>query len=409
VTPKGTRPGKGGGKPRLSPQARYCLDLMEASAVELAASGPDVDEADRWASDVQDYVAFPKTPVGAQPAHVLAHARELGGPAGAAITAALATYGPSRHRATARGQLEQMAAAGNAPPWTTALDSAAPVDAFLWRDEWGEECAVTIRYERSDGSRHGLVVEIGWFMGGAACALDLVSEGDGLTSSSNDRTGVEPVSLADARALCLRALDVLTALTAAELDTAEILTVHDVLDFEGMDLGCLTEQRLSLLPEGGSADALFVPESPDRSALLDEFSQAARPASEGDAEFLNMVAGLTLFGLLCRDGDILHWTPCRVDTFVEDFIPDRSPADGPECLECGEPHPDAFDPAFMSTVESAFGRWLRFAAEHSEPSKKFLEENLYAAAEAFRCWRAAAREHRDGRLAVPDLWLPRAS
>ena len=126
VTPKGTRPGKGGGKPRLSPQARYCLDLMEASAVELAASGPDVDEADRWASDVQDYVAFPKTPVGAQPVHVLAHARELGGPAGAAITAALATYGPSRHRATARGQLEQMAAAGNAPPWTTALDSAAP-------------------------------------------------------------------------------------------------------------------------------------------------------------------------------------------------------------------------------------------------------------------------------------------
>ncbi|MDE0136270.1 MAG: hypothetical protein OXM54_15680 [Acidimicrobiaceae bacterium] len=63
----------------------------------------------------------------------------------------------------------------------------------------------------------------------------------------------------------------------------------------------------------------------------------------------------------------------------------------------------------MSTVESAFGRWLRFAAEHSEPSKKFLEENLYAAAEAFRRWRSAAREHRGGRLAVPDLWLPRAS
>ncbi|MYA83554.1 MAG: hypothetical protein F4155_00335 [Acidimicrobiales bacterium] len=409
VTPKGTRPSSNGGKPRLSPEARYCLELMEASAAELATGGPDADEADRWASGVQDFVAFPKTPVGAQPAHVLDHARELGGAAGAAMTAAVAAYGPSRHRAAARRQLEQMAASGDTPPWATAVGSAAPAEAFLWRDEWGEGCAVTIHYERSDGSRHGLVVEIGWFMGGAARALDLVSERDGFVSASSGRTGVEPVSLADARALCLRALDVLTALAAAEFDSAEALAVHDALDFEGMDLGFLTEQRLSLLPEGGSDAALFVSAPPDRSAVLDEFTQAARPPNEGDAEFLTMMAALSLFGLLCRDGDVLHWTPCRVDMFVEDFIPGRSPADGPECLECGEPHPDTFDPAFMSTVESAFGRWLRFAAEHSEPSKELLEENLQAAAEAFGCWRAAAREQRGDRRSVPDLWLPRAS
>lgn len=409
MTPKGTRPDKRGGKPRLSPEARYCIELMEASAAELAASGPDADEADRWASGAQDFVAFPKTPIGAQPAHVLDHARDIGGAVGAAMTAALSAYGPSRHRAAARRQLEQMAAAGDAPPWATAVGSAAPVEAFLWRDEWGEACEVIICCERSDGSRHGLVVEIGWFMGGAARALDVVTERDGLTSASSGRAGAEPVSLADARALCLRSLDVLSALTAAEFDAVEDLAVRDALDFEGMDLGFLTEQRLSLLPEGGSDAALFVPEPPDRSALLDEFAQTPRPASEGDAEFSTMIAGLSLFGLLCRDGDPLHWTPLRVDTFVEDFIPGRSPTDGPECDECGEPHPDTFDPAFMSTVESAFGRWLRFAAEHCEPSKEFLEENLYAAAEAFGWWQASAREQRGGRLAVPDLWLPRAS
>ncbi|MDE0318935.1 MAG: hypothetical protein OXH86_07175 [Acidimicrobiaceae bacterium] len=94
---------------------------------------------------------------------------------------------------------------------------------------------------------------------------------------------------------------------------------------------------------------------------------------------------------------------------MEDFIPDRSPADGPECLECGEPHPDTLDQVFMTTVESAFGRWLRFAAEHSESSKANLEENLRAAAEAFGHWQATAREHRGSRAGVPDLWLPRAS
>ncbi|MDE0133303.1 MAG: hypothetical protein OXH86_07170 [Acidimicrobiaceae bacterium] len=88
-------------------------------------------------------------------------------------------------------------------------------------------------------------------MGGAARALDLVSKRGGLASADSGRTGVEPVSLADARALCLRALDVLTALTAAEFADDEALAVHDALDFEGMDLGFLTEQRLSLLPEAG--------------------------------------------------------------------------------------------------------------------------------------------------------------
>ena len=405
VTPKGTRPSARGGRPQLDPEARHWLELMEASAAELAARCPDVDEADSWASGAQDFVEFPKAPGGAQPVQVLAHARDLGGAAGAAMTAALAAYGPSRSRTTARRQLEQMASSGEAPPWAAALGCATPVEAFLWRDDWGEECEITIHFQRPDGSLHGLLVDINWFMCGAARGFDLVSERDGLASVERGSAGVESLSLADARALCLRALDIYTAFVAND----ELDALESEVDFERMDLGFLAEQRLNLLPAGGTDAALFPAGPPDRSAALDEFERAARPVGVGDAEFSAMISGLHLFGLLCRDGDVLHWTPCRVDAFVKDFIPDHSPTDGPVCLECDESHPEVFDEALISTVESAFPRWLRFAAGHSERSKEFLEQNLRAAAEGFEYWRAAAREYARMQAGAPELWLPRSA
>ena len=63
----------------------------------------------------------------------------------------------------------------------------------------------------------------------------------------------------------------------------------------------------------------------------------------------------------------------------------------------------------MSTVESAPPSWLRFAAEQCEPSNEHLEENLYAAAEGFEDWRAAAHEHRRNQVGTPELWLPRSA
>ncbi len=302
VTPKGTRPGAHGGKPRLDPQDRYLLELLGASASGFAASGPDVDEADGWASGMQEFVAVPHSPEGLEPALVLDHARKIGGAAGAAITAALGAYGPGSARAAARRQLERMASLGEVPTWATAVGRATPVEAFLWRDEWGEACEITIHYQRPDGRLHGLLVDINWFMCGAARGFELVTGREAVASAGSDRPGVEQLSLADARALCHCALDIYMSLDAND----EMEQFEEALVFEWPDLGFLAEQRLSLLPEGGTAAALYPAQRPDRSAALDEFGRTARPAGEGHDEFSAMISALRLFGTLCRDGDVLH-------------------------------------------------------------------------------------------------------
>lgn len=405
MTPKGTRPGARGGRPQIDPETRRWLEAMESSAADLVSCGPDIDEADCWASAAQEFVAFPDAPIGPHPAQILAHARDVGGPVGAAITAAVAAYGPERSQAPARRQLDKLAASDDVPSWATMLGRVTPEAAFLRQDELSEDCAVTIHYRRPDRSLHGLEIDIGWFASGAALGFDLLPERECLDLADRGSDQVQRLSLADARALSRRALDRFTSMNAFNLcfDLG-----HD-LKFARMDLGFLAEQRLDLLPEGGSDAALFVDGSPDRHPALIEFEQADRPAVEGDAEFEAFVEAIDLFGMLCRDCDVAKWTPLRVEAFVQDFVPVHSPTDLPECSECGDLHPDEFDADFMSTVESAFRRWLRFAAEHSEPSKELLDENLHAAAESFGYWRAGASEQRTDRLGVPDLWLPRAS
>ena len=304
-----------------------------------------------------------------------------------------------------------MKSSGDVPPWVAEMGRATPVEAFLRRDEWGEECEITIHYQRPGGSLHGLLVDINWFMCGAARGFDLVSERDlviwpaDLEPDERGRTAVEPVSLADARELCLRALDIYKALISND----ELEMLQDGLDFEGMHLGFLAGHRLDLLPEGGADAALFPAEPLDRSAALEEFRRAARPAGEGDDELSSLISGLRVFASLCRDGDVLHWNPCRVDAFMEGFVANYSPADVPVRPGFDEARPEEFDRVFMSTVESAFPRWLRFAAEHCEPSNEHLEENLYAAAEGFADWRIAVREYERAQIGAPELWLPRSA
>ena len=92
------------------------------------------------------------------------------------------------------------------------------------------------------------------------------------------------------------------------------------------------------------------------------------------------------FAMMCHDRDILHWTPPRVAAFLEDWIPDH----GLFCEECGEAHEHPPDEEWLTTVESAFPRWLRHAAERRGLSNDALEANLAAARESLRQMRLHA-------------------
>ena len=59
-----------------------------------------------------------------------------------------------------------------------------------------------------------------------------------------------------------------------------------------------TRGGIRLLPEGGTDAALFPAEPLDRSAALEEFRRAARPAREGDDELASLISWLQVFASL---------------------------------------------------------------------------------------------------------------
>lgn len=71
---------------------------------------------------------------------------------------------------------------------------------------------------------------------------------------------------------------------------------------------------------------------------------------------------------------------------LDDWIPQH----GAYCQECGESHEHPPDEEWLTTVESAFPRWLGFAAERSGVKADSLDENLAAARESLKQMRRAA-------------------
>ncbi len=86
------------------------------------------------------------------------------------------------------------------------------------------------------------------------------------------------------------------------------------------------------------------------------------------------------------DHDVLRWAPPRVAAFLEQWIPDH----GLVCNDCGEFHEHPPEQEWLTTVESAFPRWLRFAAERNGISQDSLEANLAAARESLKQMRRHA-------------------
>ena len=169
---------------------------------------------------------------------------------------------------------------------------------------------------------------------------------------------IEDLSLADARAIVeagLRERD----------DIGEYDDDDDTFDANpDDDLRPLLEQRLALLPEGGRAPTTPPLDATEAAGHIADFLSHVWRLGEHPDEMHDLVRTMLGFAMMCHDRDILRWTPPRVATFLEQWLPDH----GLLCEECGESHEHPPDEEWLTTVESAFPRWLRYAAGRSDLS-----------------------------------------
>lgn len=372
-------------RPAEDPQVGFQLELLSRDAAYIAETCPgmdDVCEADEWASAIQSAVASPRCPDGVEASSVIAHAQSVGGAAGGILAAAMAAYGPPSQRSRARRVLGRLVAEGaSLPGWAEGLGDVTPVRAIRLSDEWDESQAVVIDYARRDGSAHRLFVAFRPFQGGIVHSPALISHNDEIELPDDSIFVVEEMSLADARAAVEAGLRVFDEVVATQ-DPDDL-----DLDLDGtFDLAALVEQRIGLLPAGGRAPARQTPDPQEVAGLLQDFASRPMPLGEHPEEFTDLLHTMIGFAVTCRDRDILRWTPPRVSAFLEKWIPEH----GLYCDECGESHEHPPDEEWLATVESAFPRWLRFAAERSGLADGILELNLAEARESLKQMRLRA-------------------
>ena len=170
------------------PEFRILVQDAESVVEELASAGAaDLDEADFWASCIQSAISTRRSPDGVAAPVFLACAERTGGPAGAVLAAAVATYGPAEARSGARRALRRIRQSGaEVPAWADALGEAAPLRASRVTDRWGERSRVRIDFRRPDGSEHSLSVSIDPFSQAMASAVLLVRAG---AAHSSERAG----------------------------------------------------------------------------------------------------------------------------------------------------------------------------------------------------------------------------
>lgn len=386
VTPKGTRShGRSG---QRSAPGRHQPQLDEATIRELKMLVVDIEDCIET-YDGTDLIETEKSvsciiglhlnsnwnPYGVRAAVALAHAEAIGSPAGAVIAAGMSAYGPALARGRARQVLERIRAADVAvPAWVGWLGTVEPVVATKFRDEWDEYCELVVEYARPDGSIHEVCVGMhpfGWGM-----AHDLAVAPAGVCSGRLADAGfvAEEIGLAEARELLIKGLEL--------LDEALKDWWDNDLDFDAdVDLRMLVGQRIETLPsierssgsetDDGGADAEHIAD------IVRAFVEQPVPLGEQPGDMGEMVMAAVMFSQACRDPDVLRWTPPRIEAFIEQFLPMWQEDDDPDDY-------DPFDEERLSTVDSAFPRWLRHTAERRGDSAETLEANLVAARSSLR-------------------------
>ena len=372
--------------PRSRSATDFQLELLGRDAVHLigkvsGADGPDMDKADYWASCIQTAIVTRRNPDGVAASEVLAHARRTGGSEGAVLAAAVAVYGPLGTASKAHRALSSIREkCPEAPGWIDLLGEAEPLRATRTTDRWGERGAVCIDYRRPDGTEHGVSVTIQPFCLAMAHDFSLGPPSTERTAASPEDELVEDLSLADARAIVEAGLLVNDRLGQHEDE--------DDVSYEGADedMRALLEQRLALLPEGGRAPAVPPLDADAAAGCIADFLKHGLRLGEHPDEIHDLGRTMLAFAMMCHDRDILHWTPPRAASFLEDWLADH----GLFCEECGESHEHPPYEEWLSTVESVFPRWLRYAAERRNLPDEALEANLTAARESLKQMRLHA-------------------
>ena len=358
----------------------YCIDHHD---------GEDLIETEKAVScSIGLNLASDWNPVGVRAPDMLAHAEAIGTPAGAVIAAGVNVYGPAANRERARQVLKRIEADGVAvPQWVASLGAAEPVSAVKFRDEWDEYLTLVVEYARPDESAHELCVSLHPF--GWGLAHDLAVVPAGLSTRRLTESGLV------AEAICLEEARVLLAQGIENLDDAvKDWWENDDLDLDAdIDLRMLVGQRIERLPSGkrnGSNDAEGDPDTAAHVAdVIRGFVALPVPLGENKLDLGGFVVAATMFSQACRDTDVLRWTPPKIETFVERFLPLWTEGDDSGHYdpfdELGEPG-DAFEfgEERLSTLDSALPRWLRYAAERRGESAEVLEANLIAAKSSVR-------------------------
>ena len=325
-------------------------------------------------------------PHGVRAPVALAHAEALGTPAGSVIAAGMAVYGPAATRKRAGQALERIRADGVAEPeWVRALGVAEPISAVRFRDEWDEHWTLIVSFARPDGSTHDLNVGLHAFGWGMAHGLAVTPATEMTARLEDAGLTAEAISLESARELLTSSLGHLDEALTDWWDND-----HDL--GADVDLRMLVGQRIDTLPSfdprrGGDAGDTGLREH--LADVVGGFVALPVPLGERNEHLADLVVAATMFSQACRDPDVLRWTPPRIEAFVEGFLPlwqEGDDLDGYDPFdEFGEPG-DAFEfgEERLSTIDSAFPRWIRYAAERRGDGAETLEANLVAAQASLR-------------------------
>ena len=357
VTPKGTRPARRRGElPCGCPTAE---ELLLRSASAATASDANLDEAEVWASSIQPLFHPGGLACGHAlgPSKVLAAAEDCDDTAAAAaVSAAVATYGPRGHRTRARRLLRRLFDEGAPmPPWADELGRVTPLRAVTLVDPWGDHFIVWTDFERPDGEARGIGVEVAATASGPKADLlyGPPIEQFAERAQAGPHTVMTEIGLSDSRATVEAALKMEDRRVGNDSPHGTVIVVNE--------LRALVDHRVALLPYGGSPQHVSALSSRELDDLRRDFLAVAS-VQHGDAAE-KVVADIFRFTSAWSYGDPLCWSPCRVTLYLAGWVPANAVGDD----------------GYRRPVELVFPRWLRFAGERCGLSEDLIQVSLETA------------------------------